>query len=165
MQETARSRPTVRTSTASVEVRPLRDFRRDRDWPESIRQLRVLHRDISDARTPTDMKQPTEVRTSQVEVHDDDAPVAPSKCDAKIRDCRRLALLLDGGRDHDRAQSPIGIEELETCPELAKRLRLRASRLMEHDEVVGLLKRPGRLGDTSKQRDSESLFDLVLIAH
>ena len=165
VQKTARSRLTVRTSTASVEVRPLLDFRHDRDWSQSLRQLRTLHRDIGDARTPTDMKQPTEVRTSQVEVHHDDASVAPSKCDTKIRDRRRLALLLDGGRDHDRAQSSIGIEELETCPELAKRLRLSARRLMEHDEIVGLLKRPGRLGYTSKQRDSEGLFDLVLVAH
>jgi hypothetical protein len=27
---------------------------------------------------------------------------------------------------------------------------------MEHDEIVGLLKRPRRLGYTSKQRDSEA---------
>jgi hypothetical protein len=36
---------------------------------------------------------------------------------------------------------------------------------MEHDEIVGLLKRPGRLRYASKQRDSESLFDLVLVEH
>src|SRR6185436_12180364 len=36
---------------------------------------------------------------------------------------------------------------------------------MEHDEIVGLLKRPGRLRYASKQRDSEGLFDFVLVEH
>ena len=128
-------------------------------------QRRVPERDLRDPRSGQ-AEELVQERTAQVEVDEDDALAGARERDCEVGDRRRLALLLDGARDHDRAHVAVERDEVEIRAEHAERLRLYAGRIVEHDQMVLGAQLLARCGDPGEQRQAaELLADLLCAAY
>src|SRR5439155_22847041 len=136
--------------------------RRQRNRPESIRQVSLFHDDVGDTGPTGRVEQSVEKRPPKVEINENDTPTGTRERDSKIGDRRRLPLLLDGRGDHDRLGRGRGIDELETRPQLPEGFGFDACGVLEHHEVGFLLQLARGLWSTPEQRKLKRPFELVL---
>jgi hypothetical protein len=106
----------------------------------------IAQRDLRDpGAAGIEVEEAVQERPAQVELDERHPLAGTRKRDSQVRDRRRLALLLDGARHHDRAGIARERRELQVRPQHAEHLRLHAERLLEHRQAVGLAQLPGRL--------------------
>src|SRR5919106_490466 len=104
-------------------------------------------------------------RPPEVEVRQHDAPTRSRKCNRNVRNAGGLSLARERGGHHDRSGAPFEVDELEARPQPAIGLRMDASGLCKHHELIRLPQGTGGTRHAPEEGHTEHLLDLLFGAN
>src|SRR5205085_2380996 len=108
----------------------------DRDRDEGLVERGLADGDLGEPGSVAEVEEMVEERLAQIEIHEAHPLTRAGESDREVRDRRRLPLLLDRARDHDRLDVAAEANELEVRPQHPERLGAESARLDEHRELL-----------------------------